>query len=167
MSVKLQEIHYSGSKDEWNMLSSLASENGFENLAFGLSYEQYIHDFLPKRKEYSIGKNLPQGFVPDTYFILYKDKTPVGIFKVRPRLNDYLRNHAGHIGYAIDKEFRRRGLATQGLSLALQWLKKNPNFKDTHVLASCHKDNQASLHVMLNNGGRVYREDEKEYYIRF
>lgn len=37
------------------------------------------------------GKNLPSGYVPATTYILWSDEGPVGVFKLRHYLNDFLR----------------------------------------------------------------------------
>lgn len=63
---------------------------------------------------------MPEGHVPDTVYVLEDDSEGyVGIVKLRHRLNDALRQGAGHIGYGIRKEYRGRGYATAALSLAL------------------------------------------------
>lgn len=43
---------------------------------------------------------------------------------MRHKLNETLRNGAGHIGYGISPNYRKKGYATQGLALVLQEAKK-------------------------------------------
>lgn len=48
---------------------------------------------------------MPEGHVPDTVYVLEDDSEGyVGIVKLRHRLNDALRQGAGHIGYGIRKD---------------------------------------------------------------
>lgn len=77
------------------------NENGFVNGAYGLS-RQAFSKFVQLRKRNSQGLDLPEGHVPDTVYVLEDDSEGyVGIVKLRHRLNDALRQGAGHIGYGI------------------------------------------------------------------
>ena len=101
---------------------------------------------------------MPEGHVPDTVYVLEDDSEGyVGIVKLRHRLNDALRQGAGHIGYGIRKEYRDRGYATAALSLALD---------EDEIYLSVRKDNPASLKVQLRNGARVDHESGEEYFTR-
>lgn len=88
----------------------------------------------------------------------------VGIVKLRHRLNDALRQGAGHIGYGIRKEYRGRGYATAVLSLALDEARKI--VPEDEIYLSVRKDNPASLKVQLRNGARVDHESGEEYFTR-
>ena len=140
-------------------------ENGFENPAFGLSLEEF-REYVRRREANSQGRELPQGFVPDTVYVLENDAGDyVGIFNLRHRLNDALREGPGHIGYGIRPGCRGRGYATQGLALALE--KARQVVPEEEIYLSVHKDNPASLRVQLKNGGAIHHEDGLEYYTRF
>ena len=65
-------------KELWNTDTGKAYElfqefpecdHGFENIAFGMDYESFI-SLVERKRLNSIGKELPEGFVPDTVFIL-------------------------------------------------------------------------------------------------
>ena len=43
----------------------------------------------------------------------------IGMIDIRHRLNDYLLNFGGHIGYSIRKSERQQGYATEMLALSL------------------------------------------------
>ena len=140
------------------------NENGFVNGAYGLS-RQAFSEFVQLRKRNSQGLDLPEGHVPDTVYVLEDDSEGyVGIVKLRHRLNDALRQGAGHIGYGIRKEYRGRGYATAALSLALDEARKI--VPEDEIYLSVRKDNPASLKVQLRNGARVDHESGEEYFTR-
>ena len=93
-------------------------ENGFINSVYGYDYDKFL-EWIEMKRNWSMGKGLPEGFVPDTSFVLSVDGEYVGVFNLRHYLNDFLRNGPGHIGYGISKKYRRKGYATAGLKLAL------------------------------------------------
>lgn len=68
--------------------SFLPNENVFMNPAFGYTYEQFLA-YVKACEGYSKGQGLPEGYVPDTRFVLEDDDgNYVGIFNLRHRLND-------------------------------------------------------------------------------
>lgn len=139
-------------------------ETGFVNTAFGLSFEQFTA-YVKSREERSRGVGLPEGYVPDTVYILEDDQgNYVGIFNLRHYLNDALRNGAGHIGYGIRKEYRGRGYASAGLALVLEKARKL--IPEEAIYFSVDKDNPASLKVQMKNGAKIHHENETEYFTR-
>lgn len=143
----------------------LPDENGFTNPAFGYSLEEF-RDYVRKRRGNSQGKELPEGFVPDTVYVLENGAGDyVGIFNLRHHLTDALRQGPGHIGYGIRREFRGRGYASAGLALALE--KARQIVPEEEIYLSVNKTNPASLRVQLKNGSRIHHEDESHYYTRF
>lgn len=139
-------------------------ENGFTNPAFGKTVEKFAQ-YVEDKHAHSQGLCLPEGFVPDTVYVLENDEGDyVGIINLRHFLNDALRNGAGHIGYGIRQENRGRGYATAGLALALEEARKI--VPEDEIYLSVHKDNPASLRVQLKNGARIHHEDEEEYFTR-
>lgn len=145
-------------------LQELPSENGFGNDGYGLSYEAFVNSYLPHCERYAKGIGLAPGHVPVGYYILFEDETAVGLFKLRPTLNDALRNGAGHIGYGIRQGCRGRGLGKAGLALMLEIA--TPLLDEEEAYLSVNKTNPASLHVQLANGAYIHHEDEEEYYTR-
>ena len=163
--LKLKEIDTLHVKEEYELFSTMPKdENGFENEYAGIGFEEFKTKAIPAMLEMAQGKNLPSGYVPATTYILWLDDMPVGVFKLRQYLNDFLRQGPGHLGYGIRKEYRGKGLAIQGLALAIK--KARNIIPETELYLACHKDNPASLKVMQNNGGYLDHEDEKEYYVR-
>ncbi len=148
---------------EYSLISTLRSENGFENPNFGRSLEEYQNEVLPRLDEEARGINLKEGRVPQTCFILYADETPVGLFKVRHYVNDYQRHHSGHIGFGIKPEFRGKGYGKEGCRLAIEKLKEMPDFHDEVIIMSCSITNQASLKVQRANGATIVEEGNGQY----
>lgn len=138
-------------------------ENGFSNSANGIdlkAFREYVYD----KKYRETGERLPNGFVPDTTYVLENDDGEyVGVFNLRHYLNKFLENGPGHIGYAISNKYRKMGYGTKGLALTLIEAKK---LGIDVAYMSCYKDNIGSLKVQLNNGAYIDREDDFSYYTK-
>ena len=98
----------------------------------------------------SRGVGLPEGRVPADFLVAEVDGVPVGRVSVRHRLNDFLLQEGGHIGYAVAPEFRRRGYATQIVREAVQRLAA---LGVDRVLITCDEGNQASAGTIEKAGG--------------
>lgn len=138
------------------------NENGYINNVYGYDYDQFL-EWIEMKRKWSLGKELPEGFVPDTTYVLEDDGKYVGVFNLRHCLNDFLREGAGHIGYCISNKYRGRGYGTKGLELTLV---KARQMNIHEVYMSVNKDNPASLKVQLNNGAYIHHENEKKYFTR-
>ena len=141
-----------------------ANENGFTNDYSGISRQNFESVALPNLINYSRGQNLPEGYVPETFFFLWKEDEIIGQFRVRHHLCESLRTGAGHIGYYIKPEFRGRGYGTEGLRLTLEVA--CTIIPEDEFYLRVNKDNPASLKAMLKNGGYIHSEDESKYYVR-
>lgn len=141
-----------------------ADEHGFVNDAYGMNrseFDRYMHTV----EDMHHGRNLPSGYVPATKYILVNDDGEyVGIFNLRHRLNDGLRNGAGHIGYGIAPEYRGRGYATEGLRMILAIALHEHGIMEAYL--SLDKDNPASLAVQRHCGARIDHENDTEYFTR-
>lgn len=143
--------------------------NGDECIGMG-NYRDY-DAWLTGMQNRHTGKNLPEGYVRENFYLCYEGECLVGVFSLKFTLTDFLLNYGGHIGYAVRPTARNRGIATQmlrqGLSLAKQ-------FGFSEILCVCNEDNYASEKVILNNGGilenTLFDADEKvtvkRYWIR-
>ena len=141
-----------------------ADENGFENPAAGMGRAAFA-DYVRSLRNEAAGIGLKLGWVPATKYILMNGQGDyVGIFNLRHRLNDALREGAGHIGYGIAPEWRGRGYATEGLRLSL--IKARDEFGITEAYLSVHKSNPASLAVQRHLGARIDHESDTEYFTR-
>ena len=99
----------------------------------------------------------PGHLVPSTTLLCVREEDGrlVGMIDIRHRLNDYLVQFGGHIGYSVHPEERRKGYATQMLRLALR---EAACLGLERVLVTCDKDNEASRRTVLNNGGALESE---------
>ena len=141
----------------FDLLQALGQgENGFTNAAYGLRFEAF-GAYLRKLEREAAGVDLEPGHVPQTVYWLWRDETPVGVIKLRHRLNDALRRHGGHIGYSVRPGERGKGLGTLMLKLVLLEAKK---LGLERVLLTCFETNLASRHVIENNGGVLEKVEE-------
>lgn len=116
-----------------------------------------FEEFLIKSDNNSKGIKLPYGLVPsDIYFLVDNNsKYLLGAIDIRHYLNEYLLQYGGNIGYGIRASERQKGYATEMLALALEECKKR---KMQKVLITCFKNNYASAHTIIKNGGILENE---------
>ncbi len=141
-----------------------AEENSFINEWHGVTRSDFAEKALPAMIAAERGEGLPEGYVPETFFFLWDDDKIVGQFRLRHYLCPSLAEGAGHIGYFIHPEYRRRGYASKGLALLLREAESIVPEEEYYLRLDRH--NTASLRVMLKNGGVIHHEDEKKYYVR-
>ncbi len=151
---------------EFEFFKSIKSENGFENPYFSYTLKRFKNEALKERKNSEKGINLKEGYVPDTYFFLYKDEEIIGLFKFRHYLNDYLKNHSGHVGYIIAPSFRNKGYGKEGLKLLIGYIKRNKLCKEDELYFECFDYNIASINTILANNGYIHHYDNGYVYLR-
>ena len=84
------------SKKEWEYICDLsADENGFTNGAAGIAWEDFLSDYVPKRRQFESGNGLASALVRQIDFFLWCDGEIAGLFRIRPELNDFLRTVTG------------------------------------------------------------------------
>lgn len=161
----LKEPNYEDIEKEYLFVRDMpVDENGMTNEWHGISREDFEEKAIRQMIAFAEGKNLPEGYVPETFLFLWSDKEIVGQFRIRHYLCESLRIGAGHIGYFIKKEFRGKGYGTEGLKQTLQIAKRI--VPENEIFLRVNKDNPASLKVMIHNGGYIEHEDEFKYYVR-
>ncbi len=116
-------------------------------------FEEWYSSICDNLKEETVRK----GLVPATTYIAISidDGRLIGMIDVRHRLNDFLFNFGGHIGYSVRKSERQKGYATEMLALAL---KECTRLGIKKVLITCDKDNMALAKTIINNGGGMENE---------
>lgn len=102
--------------------------------------------------------NVSGGMSPGyTYFYVDGDDEIVGMINIRINKNsEFVRNEIGNIGYSIRPTMWGRGLATQMLKGALEFLNPLAN----EITLVCASDNAASERVIQKCGGVL----EAEFY---
>ena len=161
----LKKINYEDIDKEYEAIIKIPNnENGFENKYYNVSKEKFENEIIPKLLNNSKGIDLPEGYVPDSYFFLWDNQDIVGLFKIRHYLNEFLKQGPGHIGYTILKDYRGNGYATEGLKLAIEECKKL--IREDEIYLSSHKNNPASLKVQIKCGAYLCGETKDEYLTR-
>jgi len=108
--------------------------------------------------------DLPAGWVPCDHFWVTDGAEMIGFLALRHRLNDYLLNEGGHIGYSIRPSRRREGHASRALGLAL---KRAVELGLDRVLVTCDEDNLGSRRTIEGAGGVLedLRAGKRRYWI--
>lgn len=126
------------------------------------NYEEWLENNLANEQ----GLNLPEGWVPAIQIVAFDEnkQEALGFVNLRLRLNDYLINQGGHIGYSVRPSQRGKGYAKAMLKEAIA-LAKQKNIRN--ILVTCSKDNAASRAVILANHGQLEdtREGVQRYWI--
>ena len=158
--IRVQDSDYKKTYDLY--MTFQETENGYVNNVYGYNYDQFLK-WIEMKRGWSDGIGLPEGFVPDTTYVLEDAGNYVGVFNLRHELNDFLREGPGHIGYCVSEKYRGHGYASKGLKLTLEKAREK-GIEEAYL--SVNKDNPASLQVQLKNGARIDHENELEYFTR-
>lgn len=115
-------------------------------------------EWLPFCRQLDNPATTPPNWVPMTQFVCLRGAKIAGMIQVRRELNDFLREYAGHIGYSVRPDERKKGVATWMLHNVLTYcceigLKR--------VMVACEPWNVGSRKTILRNGG-VYEKTVHE-----
>ena len=128
--------------------------------------ENFVYeDWLESNRDMEMGLGIPDGWVPAVQLVAFaRDGQALGFLNLRLRLNDYLLEKGGHIGYSIRPSERGEGYAKEALRQGLQ-VAKEKNIK--RALVTCSTENPASRAVILANGGELedVRNGTERYWI--
>ncbi len=102
--------------------------------------------------------------MPSDYWWITHDHEVVGFLAIRHRLNEWLLEEGGHIGYSVRPSRRRQGHASRALGLAL--LRARDLGLD-RVLVTCDEDNVGSARTIESQGGifEDARKGKRRYWI--
>jgi predicted acetyltransferase len=144
-------------KKAFEYIQEFLKHNSEINGVGGLNrYDNYDEWLLKLEKDLDI-PNIPEGKVPaNTYFFIRtQDSKIIGMITIRHKLNEFLFNRGGHIGYSIRPTERKKGYGTLMLKLGLEKCRELNLIK---VLITCDKINVASAKVIQNNNGKLENE---------
>lgn len=137
-----------------------AHDGGFWN-PDNFVYEEWLEENI----QAEAGLNIPENWVPAIQLVSFDEAGhSLGFLNLRLRLNDYLLEKGGHIGYSIRPSERGKGYAKESLRQGLQVAKD----KNIHrALVTCSIKNPASRAVILANGGQLedIRHETERYWI--
>ncbi len=125
----------------------------------GLDHADNYADWIKRIESDLTIKYETNALVPATEYFAFDGDRMIGTIQIRHKLNEYLFNYAGHIGYEIRPSERRKGYAAEMLSLALQ---KCRELGLERVLITCVKTNIGSAKTMIKNGGVLENEVLKD-----
>ncbi len=136
----------------WAYRQAFLDEGGSMDGTGGLRRCESPEAWIEKSLAGKDPKNVPEGMVPATQYIYVResDQKVVGMLQIRHYFNAYLEKYAGHIGYSVRPDERKKGYATAMLKAAL------PRCRElgiTDVLICCIQGNEGSRRTILHNGG--------------
>jgi predicted acetyltransferase len=135
-------------------------ENGFQNNAYDLSQEDFPN-WLQSRIDMSMGINLDPKYVPQTTFWLRRNGYPIGMSKLRIKLNEALFKTGGNIGFCIRPTERGKGYASIILKKTLDIAKHMGLNKS---LLTCDVDNSPSWKTIEKANGKLEKIENGERY---
>ena len=106
----------------------------------------------------------PFRHVPCTHLWWVDGEVYLGRLSIRHRLNEFLLDVGGHIGYDVRPTRRREGHATAMLRAALPWAH---DLGIDPVLVTCDQDNVGSIRVIEAAGGELedVRGVKRRYWV--
>lgn len=110
-------------------------------------FTRYVDDQLADADEET---PRPRSFVPSTHLWYVDGEQFLGRLSIRHRLNAWLHDYGGHVGYDVRPSARRRGYATLMLRESLPWAAR---LGIDPALVTCDTTNDASRKVIEAAGG--------------
>ena len=163
--LELRKMNIEDAKQQWEYVTALpADENGLTNPYEGVSFEEYMDRVLPELIMHENPVNMPDWFVPETYYYLWDGEVLVGEFRIRHYLTEVLKTGAGHIGYSIKKEYRGKGYGTKGMGMVLDLARGI--VPEEEIYLRVLKSNIPSFKVITKNGAYVAGGDETHFLLR-
>jgi predicted acetyltransferase len=108
-------------------------------------------------------EDLPDDLVPATNLWIVQHDQYLGAIQLRHRLNPFLAELGGHVGFGIRPSARRRGLAGFALNAALA---RARHLGLPRILITCDQDNTGSARTIEGAGGMLERLREPDDHSR-
>ena len=163
--VELRKMNLQDIKEQWEYVTALPKdENGLTNPYEGITFEEYETTVLPELMMHENPVDMPEWFVPETYYYLWDEQVLVGEYRIRHYLTEALKVGAGHIGYSIKKEYRGKGYGTKGLAMVLDIAREI--VPEDEIYLRVLKSNILSFKAINSNGAYIADEDETHYLMR-
>ena len=163
--LELRKMNYEDAAEQWRYVTALPKdENGLTNPYEGVSFEEYRSTVLPELMMHESPVNMPDWFVPQTYYYLWDGAVLIGEYRIRHYLTEALKKGGGHIGYSIKRECRGKGYGTKGLALALELARAI--VPEDEIYLRVMKSNVASIRAIQKNGAYTAGEDATHYFMR-
>jgi len=138
--------------DEQALVAAHGAMMASDDFAMMLHYDagKPFSDYVVQCQNLALGVDMPDGLVPDTSLVAVVEGAIVGRVSIRHRLNDFLAHEAGHIGYGVLEQHRRRGYATEILRQSLTIAR---SLGIESAMLTCNDDNVGSATVIERCGG--------------
>jgi len=127
--------------------------------AFDYDANEAFGDYVARVNTWTQGIGIKSGWVPNSFLVGVVDGKIVGRVSLRHRLNAFLREYGGHIGYGVVPSERRKGYASEMLHQALVRAKE---LGIGRAMVTCDSDNIGSRKTIENNGGCFEKETHPE-----
>ena len=103
---------------------------------------------------------LPSYYVPSYDYFAVDDDKFIGLIHIRIKLTENLLRYGGHIGYAINPKYWKKGYGKELLKIGLEHAKTL--IEDDDILITCDDDNIGSYKIIESNGGVLENKVENE-----
>ncbi|EQC45597.1 GNAT family N-acetyltransferase [Bacteriovorax sp. Seq25_V] len=113
----------------------------------GMTHSEHLQALADARDPNKIAP----GRVPATMLYAFIDGEIVGRVSIRHELNDFLLQRGGHIGYAVNEIYRKKGYGQEILAGAIEFCRKQLGLD--RVLITCSAKNTPSVRMIEKAGG--------------
>lgn len=161
--ICLKEVTFNDNLEGLKFLQELVNEEGIMVAPAPKDINENTYgEWLKAKDDMAKGINLPEGFIPCTTYWVIQDNKIIGLANIKHYLNDYLRKKGGHIGLAIAKDYRGKGLGLQIIKMLVE--KARNEFGIDEILFTNEPDNLASRRLCEKIGAELTDIDEHCHY---
>lgn len=97
--------------------------------------------------------------LPYNTYLLMDGEKALGVVTLRHKLDTFLQEFGGHLGYSIRPDERQRGLEQQVVALAKQTARNDLAIKS--LIITIGAENQPMQEAVENNGGKLASQNER------